>query len=354
MQIRLLKMNNRTQSIRKWICLVGLAYGIVWGLAAADQPLPHFQEVLRLIRTNLPEVTETELNEALVHGLIARFQPTVELVAREGTTAPQPAGPWVHLGALYEDTVGYLRVGGVGPGLPEELAARWTQLRSTNHLEALILDLRFAAGQDFTAAALAADLFVRGEKPLLAWDDQVIRSTGRGGSFLPLAVLVNEETRGAAEAMAAALRETGTALIIGTRTAGQAFVYREFELEGATLRIGSIAVETGKGESLKSGVRPDIETRVPIEQERIFFADPFAALPGEEAGARSTRPRLTEAELVRRQRGGGEPPGLDPETGGISRPPTVAEERKLRDPALVQALDVLKGIVIVGPSTARD
>jgi hypothetical protein len=340
----------------KLVCLVWLAYGIVLGLAADDPPLPQFQEVLRLIRTNLPEVTEAELNQALVQGLIARFQPTVELVSRDGTPAPPPEGPWVLMGALHEDTVGYLRVGGVGPGLPEELSARWTQLRSTNQIDALILDLRFAAGQDFAAAAHAADLFVRGEKPLLAWDDTVIRSTGQGGSFLPLAVLVNAETRGAAEAMAAALRETGTALIIGTRTAGQAYVYREFELEGGTLRIASIAVETGTGESLKSGVRPDIETRVPVDQERVFFADPFATLPGEEPGVRSARPRLTEAELVRRQRGGGELPlpWLDPEAGEITRPSAVTVERELRDPALVQALDILKGIVIVGPASALD
>jgi hypothetical protein len=338
----------------KVVCLVWLAYGIGLGLAADDQSLPHFQEVLQLIRTNLPDVTEVELNQALVEGLIAHFQPTAQLVPRDVKTAPQPTGPWVNMGALYEDTVGYLRVGGVGSGLPEELSDRWTQLRSTNQIDALILDLRFAAGQDYTAAAHAADLFVRGEKPLLAWDGTVIRSTGRGGAFLPLAVLVNEETRGAAEAMAAALRETGTALILGTRTVGQAYVYREFELDGGTLRIASMPVETGKGESLKGGVRPDIEARVPIDQERVFYADPFATLPGEVPGVRSVRPRLTEAELVRRQRGGGESPELELVAGEVAQPSPVPEGRELRDPALVQALDILKGIVIVGPSTASD
>jgi hypothetical protein len=130
---------------------------------------------------------------------------------------------------------------------------------------------------------------------------------------------VNGETRGAAEAMAAALRETGTALIIGSPTAGQAYVYREFELEGRTLRIASMPVETGKGQSLKGGVRPDIETR---DADRSgtggLCRSVRDVLPGEDAGP-SSRPRMTEAELVRRRREGTSP-RRSPYEGGGTRP----------------------------------
>jgi hypothetical protein len=334
-------------------CLVWLAHGMVMSKAADDQDWPHFQEVLRLIRTNLPEVTESELNGALVQGLVARFQPRVELIADSAAPAPRVEGPWISMGAVYEDTVGYMRLSGVGPGLAEELSERWSQLRSTNRISALILDLRFAAGQDYPEAAHAADLFVRGERPLLAWEDTVIRSTGKGGSFLPLAVVVNGETRGAAEALAAALRETGTALLIGNQTVGQAYVYREFALDGATLRIASMPVETGKGQSLKGGVPPDIDVRLPIEQERVFYDDPYALLPGEEVAAPSNRPRLSEAELVRRRREGDVSFPFTGTSDGAAAS-EVAQKQKLRDPALVQALDILKGIVIVGPSLTAE
>ena len=129
-------------------------------MTAAEADLPPFQEVLQVIRTHLPDVTEPELNDALVEGLIARFHPRVELVS---SNTPTPvAKPLVTRSEVHEQTVGYLRVAEVGSGLPEELASHWTALQSTNRLNALVLDLRFAGGQDYPAAAQAADLFVRG------------------------------------------------------------------------------------------------------------------------------------------------------------------------------------------------
>jgi hypothetical protein len=340
-------MKNWMRKIGTLICLVGLAHGISLGQTAGDPDYPHFQEVLRLIRANLPDVTESELNAAMVQGLVDRFQPRVDLVSSSPAIAEAKA--WVSRTAVYEGTVGYLRVEGVGAGLAEELATQWDALRATNRLNAVVLDLRFSNGQDYVAAAHAADLFVRGEKPLLAWDDTVIRSTGKASDFLPVAVLVNGETAGAAEAMAAALRECGTALILGSQTPGQAYMYREFDMDGRKLRIAAAPVETGKGQSLKAGVKPDIEARIPITQERTLYSDPYAVVPGT-AIERSNRPRLTEAELVRRRREGDSLfPFSAPEAVAS---PSVAEPPELRDPVLLQALDILKGIAIVGPSAA--
>jgi hypothetical protein len=342
-------MNQRMRRIAAMFCLAGLALGIGPGLTAAEPEHPQFQEVLQLIRDHLPDVTEPELNDALVEGLIARFQPRVELVS--SNTAAPDAKPLITRTEVHEETIGYLRVAEVGPGLPEELAAHWNALRGTNRLDALVLDLRFAGGQDYPAAARAADLFVRGEKPLLTWADTVVRSTGKAESFLPLAVLVNGETGGAAEAMAAALRESGTALIIGSPTSGQAYVYREFPLAGRTLRVAATPVETGKGQSLKGGVKPDIETRMPIAQERVVYADPFVTLPAD--AVRSSRPRMTEAELVRRRREGDISPPLTIRAPAPGQG-AAAELTELRDPVLLQALDILKGITIVRPSAAAE
>ncbi len=341
-------MNEFMRRIAASICLVWLAPGWSLGEDAKQPDWPPFQEVLQVIRTNLPDVSESELNAAMVRGLIARLQPRVELVSPDESVPVQNSKPWVSRAEVFEDSVGYLRVAGIGAGLPEELSTQWEALRGTNKLNALILDLRFAEGHDYPAAAHAADLFVQGEKQLLAWDETVIRSTGKAGASLPLAILANGETRGAAEALVAALRETGTALIIGSRTAGQAYVFREFALNGRILRIASMPVEAGKDRTLKEGVPPDIETRVPVDQERIHYSDPYATLPGEVEVARSTRPRITEAELVRRRREG--------ELNFLSGAPAAESvgspvaEKELRDPALIQALDVLKGIVIVGAS----
>jgi len=73
-------------------------------------------------------------------------------------------------------------------------------LTTTNKIAGVVLDLRFVGGDDAASAQATANLFA--SKKIVA------------GS---LVVLVNGETRGVAETLAAALRHAGAGLIIGTR-----------------------------------------------------------------------------------------------------------------------------------------
>jgi hypothetical protein len=300
----------------------------------------------------LPDVSEADLNAAVVRGLVESFRPRVEWVSADEAAAVQPAKTNVTRAQILTGAYGYFRVESVGPGLAEELKQRWGELSRTNRLDALVLDLRYAEGADYPAAGAAADLFVRTEQVLLAWDETEVRSTAKETRIPPLAVLINHQTRGAAEALAAALREAGTALLMGSRTAGEVYLFREFPVDGHFLRIASVPIELRDGRSLRDGVSPDIEVRIEPELERIFYEDPYATPPGIDLPSRSTRPRINEADLVR-MRQQGEDLGSIPEFA--DRPPPVREAvdgENLHDPVLVQALDVLKGIVIVGASAA--
>ena len=88
-------------------------------------------------------------------------------------------------------------------------------------IKGLILDLRFAAGTDYRAAATAADCFLNSEQLLLDWGTGSARATLKSNAItVPVAVLVNSETSAAAEALAAALRECSIGLILGATTAG--------------------------------------------------------------------------------------------------------------------------------------
>jgi len=199
--------------------------------AAAE--IPHFQEVLRLIRGNLEGVTEQELNEAMVDGLLRTFHPRVLLLSADPTPEPTAEGDALGRVKTYEAAFGYLRLRTVSSDLPRLLAAAVEELRASPQLQGFILDLRAAGGQDYHAAAAAADLFVPAGKPLVQWDDQALSSSdpGQPEPELPLALLINSETTGAAEALAGALHESGPAVLIGSRTAGAAFAMRSFRLE---------------------------------------------------------------------------------------------------------------------------
>lgn len=341
----------------EWLAVISiLGNGMTCGARADTNALPHFQEVFRLLRAHLPDVSEEALNRAAVQGLLHEFFPRVLLATNE-TAAGTSGDRGLARTTIYDHGYGYLRVARVAPGLGDAIQAACERLQSTNRIKGLILDLRYAGGEDYGAAGGAADPFLNREQPLLEWEGGSARSSGRAAAIrLPLAVLVNRQTSGAAEALAAVLRETDAAVLVGSGTAGRAQVYREFELSnGQRLLVASGPVRLASGRPISgSGVAPDIEVNVGDEDEQAYFADAYrtalrvtaAAGPTNapsRAGAtnRPPRRRVTEADLVRLQREGSEEPPAGPT--GAEEP----GEPAVRDPALARALDLLKGIAIV-------
>ena len=88
-----------------------------------------------------------------------------------------------------------------------------------------------------------------------------------------MAVVINGQTAGAAEALAAILRENEVALLIGSATAGQASMFKEFPLEnGQRLRIATAPVRLGNGKVLAS-LTPDIAVSVGADDDEKHFSD---------------------------------------------------------------------------------
>ena len=174
-------------------------------------------------------------------------------------------------------------------------------------------------------------------------------------------VLVNRQTTGAAEALAAVLRQSDAALLIGANTGGAARTFKEFTLSsGETIRIGTGAILLGDGKPLSArGIGPDISVTVSAIEEKSWFEDPYKLMPGQVAA--STRPgssaraiaaansqtnrptrRINEAELVRMRREGLSDEETEASTGEADAPKAI-----LRDPPLARALDLLKGLAVV-------
>jgi C-terminal processing protease CtpA/Prc len=314
---------------------------------------PDFQQAYELIRKNLAGVNESEFNRMAVEGLISGFSPRVRLVKQgaEPTALKEPvAGEKVFSGS-----VGYVRIAQVDKGLGGALGEALGRLRATNRLEGLVLDLRYAAGDNFASASEAAQLFVRKAQPLLDWGEGVVHSKTNEQAFgEPVAVLVNAETAGAAEALAAVLRDAGVALIFGNRTAGRAMVTRDFPLSnGDLLRISVAPLKLGSGAELgAAGLEPDITVAVRAADEQLYYQDAYRlilrtnqqAAGGTLAATSTNRPsrkvRFGEAELVR-ERQEGIAPESEAAAGGEPAEPTV------NDPVLARAIDVIKGLAVV-------
>lgn len=332
------------------------------GALRAAEP-PKLEELMSVIRTNLPGVSETEVTAAAVDGLLDHFRSRVFWVTNGAPATPTGEAPALLARTnIFDAGCGYLRVARVEAGLATRVSDAYRQLLETNQLKGLVLDLRFAEGDDFAEAGRVAALFVNQDQPLLDWGAGQARANAGTNAFtLPLAVLVNGETRGAAEALAAALQTTHAGLVIGSATAGQARVFQEFTLStGQRLRIAVAEVKVGDGKPMPpAGLTPDIVVNVAPADERKYLEDPYKPLPG--TGAAGVRgvggnrpPRLTEAELVRLHREGLDVPSPRPRSAEpASTPPSRARKPQapppplVADPVLVRALDLLKGLAVV-------
>ena len=347
----------------RWFILTGcLAAGLAGVVpaqpAAKAGDAIHFSEVYELLRENLKGVDERELDRAAVQGLLKQLNGQATLLGDTTGSGGSSNAPVLST-ALFDNFYGYLRVARVEPGLDEKLSSAYRKLAATNKLKGLVLDLRFAGGEDYAAAAAAAELFFSREQPLIDWGDGLKRSKAKSNAIVhPLTLLINHQTAGAAEAFAGMLREGDVGLLIGTNTAGRAYMGREFALKsGQRLRIATTPIKLGDGRVLKAeGLKPDIHVDVNDDDERIYFEDAYKVLPkaGASTGGLSTnsasltvtnrpRRRINEAELVRMLREGQNPDDLTNAAPRESGPaPHV-----VNDPALARAIDLLKGLAVV-------
>jgi len=325
--------------------------------ADATNPAPDFKEVYELLRANLPGATDGTLNRAAVEGLLSQFPGKVSLVADTADGAAAPAGGTA-LGksAVLENNVAYLRVNRVTGSLAGELGAAGRALTATNKVVGAILDLRFAGGDDYTAAQEIAGLWTtkKASRPIPG----------------PLVVLVNGGTSGTAEALVTALRTAGAALVLGSPTAGAAMIFKAFVLkDGERLLIAAPLVKTDDKTIPAGGLKPDIAVAVNADDERVYWKNPYGLpAPGGSYSKTTTNAYLpyidhtSEADLVRERKKDGKlinpsgparrstPRDSDDNDGDEDATLSAASRPQkpvLRDPVLARAVDLVKGLAVV-------
>lgn len=135
---------------------------------------------------------------------------------------------------------------------------------ATHGVSKYILDLRNNPGGYLDAMAAAGGVFT---DQILGWKirrdntREPIRSLARPHNTLQLVVLVNEGTASAAEVLAAGLRDTVGARLIGTRTYGRGQMQTFVQLaDGAGVVIPSAQVQSPHGSRFNkgSGIAPDV------------------------------------------------------------------------------------------------
>jgi len=339
--------------MKRLLCIATLTGAMAFSTgarAAETNSLPVLSEVMTILKTNLTGLSDGQLEKAAMAGLLEQFSERVSLVTNE-TAAAKPEKNFKT--AVYDHGCGYIRVASLDPGAAQPFREACHRLARTNKLTGLIIDLRFSSGRDYDEAVAVADLFFSNAQVLMRRGDTVVRSTEKSDAIsLPLVLLVNSKTSGAAEVLAAILHENKSALAIGSAPARPSRFYKEFTLStGQKLRVATEAVDIGApGEISLKAIEPDITAPVRLDDEKAYLEDPYQVLaqnaPALPAASTNLFPGvrrhpLNEAELVRMQKEG---MSLDGETVSASkdRPKPV-----IMDPALARGIDFLKGLAVV-------
>ncbi|MEM1059119.1 MAG: S41 family peptidase [Verrucomicrobiota bacterium] len=253
---------------------------------------------------------------------------------------------------LLPHRVGYWRLESFRPRNSLEALRNQLRLWERSGVIGVVLDVRdFQDLNDYAGAAELAALFVPGERMLystqgLQIPQRIYGTEGEGiAARMPLVVLTNPRTAGAAEALAAALRGQVGAILLGRSTAGQGAIWQEAALEsGRTLRLMVGEATLADGTALfGKPVVPDIPLYIDEASElaslrliaqgqarKLVRERPARERLNEAALVRQENPELDEAilERQREQNGGAEPTGEEPP----------------RDIALIRAMDVLRAI----------
>ena len=152
-------------------------------------------------------------------------------------------------------------------------------LNKYSDINGIILDLRASSGDDERAAAKLAGLFI-GAKPVMriietAFDEVEVLPNAAAITDMPVVVLMSDQTRGTAEAIAAAFYENNRGVLVGTPTAGNARIATEIDLEnGGMLELLNKAIKTGQGNVIDGrGVFPIVclSNIRSSQQQNAFF-----------------------------------------------------------------------------------
>jgi hypothetical protein len=306
------------------------------------------QRVIEQLRSSYVDssaLTNQEINQAAVEGLLSRLGPGAGLETKPQAKQLAPNRPFKS--EVIQNQFGYVRLGTFTENDLPHLDATLTNFRSRG-VTGLILDLRTMQPEsNFQLAADILSRFVPKGKVLFnlvepkgGGAEQAYSSSADPIFIGPLAVLVSPDNAGTSEAIAGTLRAQLHALIIGQKTSGRAVEYEHFPIGDnliLTVAIKELVIPNASP-IFPNGLTPDIAVSFPKQQQ-----DAVLALADQNGVTDyifdEERPHTNEAALV-----AGKNPDLD--AYEADHDSGRSKRQHVKDIILQRAIDFLTAISI--------
>jgi carboxyl-terminal processing protease len=200
------------------------------GKSTRDMSLPEIRSVL----SGTPGST---LTVQVVRA--RRAEPQKVVITRDVVSVPPVSEK------MMEDGIGYVKVEALTKGKPQEIASKIKSMEKSG-AKKILLDLRNCAEGDESEGVATANLFLNHGTITYLQGQKVPREAfnaepSKAITQLPVAVLVNKGTAGAAEIVAAAILENARGDVVGDKTFGDGSVQKTIDLPDGGALILSIA-----------------------------------------------------------------------------------------------------------------
>jgi len=200
------------------------------GQSTRDMSLPE-------IRSALAGAPGSNVNISVVRA--RKAEPQKMVITRDVVVIPAASDK------MLEDGIGYVKVDTLTKGKAQEIAGKIKSLEKSG-AKKLVLDLRNSSEGEESEGVATANLFLnhgtitylQGQKfPREAFNADAAKAV----TSLPVAILVNKGTAGAAEIVAAAILENARGDVVGDKTFGDGSVQKTIDLPDGGALILSVA-----------------------------------------------------------------------------------------------------------------
>lgn len=211
---------------------------------------------LAMLENGMTGETGSTINVSVVRP--RKAEPVKLTITRNTVTVPPVADETI------ENNIGYIKVDAITPGKAQEIANKIKTLQ-THGVDKLVLDLRDCSAGDEKEGIAVANLFLnhgvitylQGQR----YPKEVFNADpSKSITGLPLVVLVNRDTAGPAEIVAAAVLGNARGDVLGDKTFGTGSVQKVIDIPDGSALILSIAkYYTPDGKAIQdTGITPNI------------------------------------------------------------------------------------------------
>ncbi len=204
-------------------------------------------------------------NEAAVAAALLSIDPHASLLIAD-TNAPALEDGADLVVEYWSQGIGYLDLNSLSLSVASNVVLQVAEWDASAGL-GVILDLRGVGGWEYRAVPLVAGLIIKRDVPLFTLSSlvdgavaEIYNTEGPGDCCIPLVILMDGDTHGASEVIAAVLKGRGGAMLVGASSRGDGVIRRPVALtETLSIVIASSHISLMDGyEYAGVGVLPDI------------------------------------------------------------------------------------------------